>query len=60
MFKQFIKIKIVIAKKFHAGRLTKESAIWCISTHWFWKGIKIIRSVRKPNKTNVCKNKYQK
>lgn len=51
MLKQFIKVKIVIAQKFHAGRLTEESAIWSISTHGLWKCIKIIRPVCKPNET---------
>lgn len=38
----------MVAQKFHAGRLTQESAIRCVSAHRFRERVKIIRSVREP------------
>lgn len=55
MFKQFVKIKIVIAQKFHAGRLAEESAIWGVSTHRFGERIEIIGPVGEPAGRKHCR-----
>jgi hypothetical protein len=54
MFEQFVKIKIVIAQKFHAGRLAEESAIRGVSTHRFRKRIEIIGPVGEPGRRKHC------